>query len=113
MIAALIAVIALLFVWSVLATAKWWVAEQNIGFNRVSHERELAGVNKVGKWYENRVEELENENRQLAEQVVISGSVPRLAMPLPGPDEAAIYAYDGTGLIREKLDPRDVPYGPQ
>lgn len=69
---------------------------------------ELAAVKKVGKWYEQRVLDLEEETRQLAGQVIASGGV-GVAMPSwPGEPDAE-YAYDPTGLVRERLDPRDVP----
>jgi len=71
----------------------------------------LAAYKRVGAWYEKRVTELENETRQLAEQLVASGAVVRHAMPIPEADPAYDYAYDATGLIRERLDPRDLPIG--
>lgn len=70
----------------------------------------LASYKRIGKWYEHRVEELENETRQLAEQVLASGAVVRHAMPVQGPLPDDQYAFDPTGLVVEKLDPRDVPY---
>ena len=81
-----------------------------IAVARVLVEREkLASYKRVGDWFEHRVAELENENRQLAEQLVVSGAVKHLAMPLPPREPDVEYAYDPTGLVREVLDPRDVP----
>jgi hypothetical protein len=68
---------------------------------------ELTSYKKVGSWYEDRVVELEAENRNLAEQIVASMGHPAVAMP-PWPTEPSNeYAYDSTGLVRETLDPRD------
>jgi hypothetical protein len=72
---------------------------------------DTAALKKVGAWYEGRVAELEDETRQLAEQVLIAGSIPRHAMPLPEPGVVEEYASDATGLISERLDPRDLPVG--
>lgn len=68
---------------------------------------------RVGKWYQTRVAELEQENAVLANQVLNAGALPiRNAMPLDLPEEGKLYAYDQTGLVREELDPRDIPsYG--
>lgn len=87
-------------------------AVASVAVARVLVEREkLASYKRVGAWYEQRVAELENENRQLAEQVVASGLVRPHAMPLPPPEPDVEYAYDPTGLVREVLDPRDLPAG--
>jgi hypothetical protein len=81
-------------------------------FLRHAHKVELAAVNKVGRWYEGRVEELENETRALAGQIVaIGGVTPHHAMPLPEADPGYEYASDATGLVLERLDPRDLLVG--
>lgn len=99
-----------LFAWAVLASA---AALYLVFAGRVveeSHAKELAGVNKVGKWYENRVQELEEETQLLAAQIVAAGSAPiRQVMPRSDPDSYAEYAFDPTGLVVEKLDARDLP----
>lgn len=75
-------------------------------------EREkLSSYKRVGTWYEKRVAELENENRQLASQIVEGLGRPAIAMPLPEPLPDYEYASDPSGIIVERLDPRDVPLG--
>lgn len=66
-------------------------------------------LKKVGGWYEQRVKDLENETRQLAEQVIASGQIVRPAMPIPEPEPRYEYAYDETGLVSDRLEPRDLP----
>lgn len=73
-----------------------------------NHERELAAFKKVGKWYEDRVVELEAETRNLAQQVVDTMGHPAVAMPRWPDEPQSEYAYDQTGLVRETLDPREV-----
>jgi hypothetical protein len=104
-----LALIACLFVFTVAG----WAA---FAIGRVQLKERLAGAqvnfdahNKVGKWYQERVEELENENRQLAEQIIASGAIRHIAMPVPPRDDDALYASDATGLVVERLDPRDIP----
>jgi len=72
------------------------------------HAVEMASYKKVGSWYEQRVDELENETRSLAGQLVATGAVVHHAMPV-SPIVNHEYAYDDTGLVRETLDPRDLP----
>lgn len=73
------------------------------------HQRNVdtESLKKVGGWYEGRVEELENENRQLAEQVVASGAVVRQAMPIPPADYPYEYHTDPTGLVVDRVDPAE------
>jgi hypothetical protein len=77
-------------------------------YGKEMHEVEMASYKKVGSWYENRVTELEDETRSLAGQLVATGAVVHHAMPI-SPIEHREYAYDDTGLVRETLDPRDLP----
>jgi hypothetical protein len=99
-----------LFAYAVLASAVAYAQHARAKYQREAWEHKLESNNKVGKWYQDRVAELENESRALAEQVVASGGVVRHAMPFEpvGPPEE--FAYDATGLVRERLDPRDLPY---
>jgi hypothetical protein len=107
----LIIALAVVFVWAVVATASIVVARAQLTGRLVAKQAEIDALKKVGKWYEERNAELENETRSLAEQVVAGGSVVRHAMPLPGDDPVYEYAFDTTGLVAEKLDPRDLPVG--
>jgi hypothetical protein len=77
--------------------------------NSIVDRGRLAAFKKVGQWYQERLEASENEARALAEQLVASGSIVRHAMPTPDPEPGYEYAYDETGLVRERLDPRDLP----
>jgi multidrug efflux pump subunit AcrB len=104
----LLALLAALFF--ALAVVGWmaaYVEQQKAKSLGEMHTTELASINKIGKWYQDRVEELENETRQLAAQVVASGGVVAPAMPLPPADFAYDYASDPTGLVVERLDPRE------
>ena len=96
-----------LFIWAVVATNVAWAERGKRLLWDATHVEEINGINRVGKWYEDRVEELENETRQLAEQIVASGSIRHRAMPLPEPGVVEEYRSDATGLFVEKVDPRD------
>jgi len=99
----------LMFVLAVAGWVAFAIRSVQLKERQAAAQVTLDAVNKVGKWYEGRVAELENETRQLAEQVVLAGSFPRQAMPFPGADDGHEYAYDATGLVRETLDARDLP----
>ena len=96
-----------LFIWAVVATNVAWAERGKRLLWDATHVEEINGINRVGKWYEDRVEELENETRQLAEQIVASGAVRHHAMPLPEPGVVEEYNYDQTGLVRETVDTRE------
>lgn len=83
-----------------------WLSEE------ASHQREHAATKKVGKWYQERTEALEQESAILAAQLVQAGAQPvRTAMPLYPPEDHAQYAFDSTGIVVSRLDPRDMPMG--
>jgi hypothetical protein len=68
-----------------------------------NHEVKMAAYKKVGSWYEARVVELEEENRNLAQQIVDSLGHPAVAMPPWPTDPLGEYASDATGLLIERL----------
>lgn len=78
----------------------------------VAHNAEVDALKRVGAWYEGRVAELEQETRELAFQVLSAGG--QAVMPSAraeiDPYEGKEFAYDETGLVREVLDPRDLPF---
>jgi hypothetical protein len=92
--------VALFFALACFAGALWFVEREK-----------LASYKRIGQWYEHRVEELENETRQLAMQVVQSTGHPGIAMPLQEPEPYYEYASDPSGIVVERLDPRDLPLG--
>lgn len=99
-----------LFAWAVAATALAGHLLFKVGLVKSASVVELDSYKRVGQWYENRVAELELETRQLAAQIIDGGSLVRpTAMPLPDDDMVGEWAYDSTGLVRERLDPRDLP----
>ena len=71
---------------------------------------ERDALKKLGKWYEARVAELEQDSALLASQLVQAGTVPiHAAMPISRHEPSNEYASDPTGLVVEKLDPYDLP----
>jgi hypothetical protein len=99
---------AVFFVAAVTAGATAVYQQKANALLEANHVREVASINKVGKWYQDRVVELEAENRNLAEQIVNSLGHPAVAMPRWPDSPQEEYAYDQTGLVRETLDPREV-----
>lgn len=99
MISAIIVLAAVLFVWAVFGTAAIITTRATYSGKLVAKQAEIDAINKVGKWYQDRVAELENESRALAEQVIASGSIVRHAMPTPQPDGGMVYLTDDTGLV--------------
>lgn len=77
------------------------------------HEVEIKTYENVKDFWLRRYEESQQEAIVLAAQLVQLGTVPtpKYAMPLPDPDDGAEYSYDSTGLVVDKLDPREMPYG--
>jgi hypothetical protein len=93
-----------------------WAVAWNESTKRKLNDRnaatELASFKKVGGWYEARVAELENETRQLAEQVIAAGGIKHaVAMPrFDDPDAGAVWRTDDTGLVRERVDPNELDH---
>lgn len=98
---------------AVVAMAWCIVLNERVTTNQSRHDTEMESYKRVGKWFEKRVAELEQETTVLAAQVIQAGQVPvpKYAMPSPGPDDDAMYSFDDTGLVVDKLDPRELPYG--
>jgi hypothetical protein len=100
----------IIVVLTVIATAAAmyaWLCKQAVAAEKLRAQTELDSYKRVGTWYEHRVEELESETRQLAEQIVASGQVVRPAMPLPPEEFAYEYRTDPTGIVVERVDPRE------
>lgn len=104
----MIALAALFFVIAVAGWAAFFIRSTQLRERVALHEERLVSYKRVGTWYETRVAELEEETRNLAQQIVGSTGLPAVAMPRWPDQPQEEYAYDGTGLVRETLDRRDV-----
>lgn len=104
----MIALAAFLFVLAVAGWAAFAIRSVQLRERVAAAQERLDSYKRVGTWYETRVAELEDETRNLAMQIVSSTGAPAVAMPRWPDEPPGEYASDPTGLIRERLDPRDV-----